>query len=30
MAELVMGAPPVVDPTPFRFERFGGKLARAA
>jgi glycine/D-amino acid oxidase-like deaminating enzyme len=22
MADLVMGAPPVVDPTPFRFERF--------
>jgi len=29
MAELVMGAPPVVDPAPFRFERFGA-LARAA
>jgi glycine/D-amino acid oxidase-like deaminating enzyme len=22
MADLVMGAPPIVDPTPFRFERF--------
>jgi glycine/D-amino acid oxidase-like deaminating enzyme len=29
MAELVTGAAPVVDPAPFRFERFGG-LARAA
>ncbi len=24
MADLVMGAPPIVDPTPFRFERFAG------
>jgi glycine/D-amino acid oxidase-like deaminating enzyme len=24
MAELVTGAAPVVDPAPFRFERFGG------
>ncbi len=31
MAELVTGANPVVDPAPFRFERFGeGALARAA
>ena len=29
MAELVTGATPVVDPVPFRFERFGGG-ARAA
>ena len=29
MAELVTGAAPVVDPTPFRFERFGA-MARAA
>jgi glycine/D-amino acid oxidase-like deaminating enzyme len=29
MAELVTGAAPVVDPAPFRFERFGG-LAKAA
>ena len=31
MAELVTGAAPVVDPAPFRFERFGGgTVARAA
>jgi glycine/D-amino acid oxidase-like deaminating enzyme len=31
MAELVMGATPVVDPLPFRFERFErGAVARAA
>jgi glycine/D-amino acid oxidase-like deaminating enzyme len=31
MAELVMGVAPVVDPAPFRFERFGrGVVARAA
>ena len=31
MAELVTGAAPVVDPAPFRFERFGGAvLPRAA
>jgi glycine/D-amino acid oxidase-like deaminating enzyme len=31
MAELVTGATPVVDPMPFRFERFQrGKLAQAA
>lgn len=31
MAELVTGATPVVDPTPFRFERFSAQpLARAA
>lgn len=29
MAELVTGAPPCVDPTPFRFERFG-RMAKAA
>jgi glycine/D-amino acid oxidase-like deaminating enzyme len=29
MAELVTGGAPVVDPAPFRFERFGG-LAKAA
>jgi len=30
MAELVMGVAPVVDPVPFRFERFGGETARVA
>jgi glycine/D-amino acid oxidase-like deaminating enzyme len=30
MAELVMGATPVVDPGPFRFERFGGGVAARA
>ena len=31
MAELILGATPVVDPAPFRFERFErGTLARAA
>ena len=31
MSELVTGASPVVDPTPFRFERFGAStLAKAA
>jgi len=31
MAELVIGATPVVDPAPFRFERFGGAaVAKAA
>ncbi|WP_428484364.1 NAD(P)/FAD-dependent oxidoreductase [Rhodopila sp.] len=27
MSELVTGATPVVDPAPFRFERFGGRAA---
>jgi glycine/D-amino acid oxidase-like deaminating enzyme len=30
MAELVTGATPVVDPGPFRFERFGGGVAARA
>ena len=31
MSELVTGATPVVDPAPFRFERFGGAaVAKAA
>jgi glycine/D-amino acid oxidase-like deaminating enzyme len=30
MAELVTGATPVVDPAPFRFERFGGGAVAAA
>ena len=30
MAELVMGATPVVDPAPFRFERFGGGVVAKA
>jgi glycine/D-amino acid oxidase-like deaminating enzyme len=30
MAELVTGATPVVDPAPFRFERFTGVSAKAA
>ncbi|WP_428493482.1 NAD(P)/FAD-dependent oxidoreductase [Rhodopila sp.] len=30
MSELVMGATPVVDPTAFRFERFGGEARAAA
>ena len=29
MAELVTGAAPVVDPAPFRFERFNAELTRA-
>jgi glycine/D-amino acid oxidase-like deaminating enzyme len=29
MAELVTGATPVVDPTPFRFERFGARAMAA-
>lgn len=27
MADLVSGRPPIVDPTPFRLDRFGGRMA---
>jgi len=30
MADIVMGAPPIVDPAPFRFERFVAAVRRAA
>lgn len=30
MADLVTGAPPIVDPAPFRFDRFGGTARMAA